>query len=436
MLHARKVLIAVLLMLTLALSSCTVNLPQAAPSAGSSTGSVTPDGEMTLSVMHSMSPDEAKSIVFDEILDAFMAAHPNITVSVEIVPDTDIALKAETAFVGGVEPDLVFHNYPLESANWIIDGMTIDLSEYLGAWDLSNTFYPSALEGYTTTDGQLAALPIEGFTWPVWYNTAIFEAAGVEIPQTIDDLTQAATALRAAGYQPFATGGSDWTGARLFMLILSAHVSPAEFERLLMEGGYAENPAAVAAIENFVAMREAGVFVDDAEGLEFSSMNEMFFAGEAAMMHGGSWSFGEAPEDIVGDIVLGGFPLPADSPHANPVMFGGFGAKAIHVTRNGSENLAAIEPFVRYFYQPDVFVGFVNETGMVAPVKNLPVDGSKVPPLFADSLSLPETTDFAGNPDLTPPDITAQWDQIANDAYIPGDMGAEEIVAALDALYQ
>ncbi len=33
----------------------------------------------------------------------------------------------------------------------------------------------------------MIAFPIEGFTWPIWYNTKVFKAAGVEIPKTTDE---------------------------------------------------------------------------------------------------------------------------------------------------------------------------------------------------------------------------------------------------------
>jgi multiple sugar transport system substrate-binding protein len=212
-------------------------------------------------------------------------------------------------------------------------------------------------------------------------------------------------------------------------------LTPDEFNTLLQEGGYADNPAVVAATETFVTLRDGGVFADDVEGLEFSSMNEMFFAADAAIMHAGSWSYAELPEDMVSQVVLGGFPLPADSPHVKPVMFGGFGALALHVTRNGAENLDAVQTFVQYLFRPDVFVQFVNEAGMVTPVKGLAVDETAVPPLFSASLSLPEVAEFSGNPDLVPGEIGDPWIAVVTDGFIPQGMSATEILESLDALY-
>jgi multiple sugar transport system substrate-binding protein len=392
--------------------------------------------EVTLTILSPVNPDEPVAPVWDAIYANFQEAHPNITVEVESVPSDELVVKAETAYVGGVEQDIILQNYPHLTDNWIKDGLTIDLSGYLEEWGLGDTFYESAIDDYLTDDGELPALPITGFTWPIWYNTAILDEAGVDVPESLEELIATAPAIRDAGYGPIVTGGSDWTGARLYMLLLSSYMTPEEFNTLLREGGYADNPAVVEATEKFVAMRDQGVFVDNVEGLEFSSMNATFFAGEAAVMHAGSWSFGEAPEELVDSIYLGGLPLPEGSPHDNPVMFGGFGAMAFHVTRNGADNLDAVKAFAQYLYQPDVFVQFVNQAGMVAPVKDLPVDESAVPPLFADSLSLPERAEFSGNPDLVPGEIGDPWIAVVSDGFIPNGMTAEEILVGLDALYE
>ena len=400
------------------------------------TDTPTPEPQ-TLTILHSMTADEAKSSTFNDIVAAFEDENPNITVEQEVVPGDELVTRAETAYVGGVEEDIVLMNYPHLTANWIKDGMTIDLSPYLEEWGLGDTFYASAMEDYTNEDGQVPALPMEGYNWPIWYNTAILEEAGVDVPPaTMEDFVAAAQKIRDAGYQPFSTGGSDWTGARFYMLLLSAYMPVEEVNGLFEEGGYMDSLAAMEATEQFVEMRDTGFFADDVEGLEFSSQNALFFSGEAAMVHAGSWSYAETGGDIDDDVYLGGVPLPDGSPRDMPVILGGYGAKAVHVTRNGAENLDAVKAFIQYLYQPDVFVAFVNETGMIAPIKNLPVDESAVPHLFADSLSLPERTELGGNADSVPGEIGDAWIAVVNDAYIPNSKTAEEILTELDALYE
>jgi len=83
-----------------------------------------------------------------------------------------------------------------------------------------------------------------------------------------------------------------------------------EFGEYYRKGNFSDSANFVKSVELFVQLRDAGVFADDAEGLEFATMNELFFSGQAAMVHAGSWSFAELPAELQPDVVVGGFPIP------------------------------------------------------------------------------------------------------------------------------
>lgn len=392
--------------------------------------------EVTLTILHNWGPDDAKGPIFQSIAEEFMAQNPDIVIEQEIIPDEEIFTKVEVSFVGGEESDLVFQNYFGPSLAWVDDGVTIPVTDYLTEWGLEKYYIDAALAQYTRSDGEVAAFPLEGFNWPIWYNTAIFEEAGVDIPTTSEEMIEVAEAIRAAGYEPFAIGGSDWTGARLHQMFMVSGLSEAETQELLANGGFTESESALAAMQAFVEWRDSGVFAENAEGLEFSSMNELFFSGQAAMMHGGSWSYAEAPEDLMPVIELGGLPVTDLGAFDQPTAWAGFSAKGIHITRNGSQKMDAVERFVTFFMQPENMVKFVEETGMVPPYKNLDVDESALNPLFVKSLSLPESITYVIPAELViPGPVIELWDKVAFDAFIPNGMSAEEILAALDEVY-
>ncbi|MAU08286.1 MAG: hypothetical protein CL607_00575 [Anaerolineaceae bacterium] len=390
----------------------------------------------TISVVTNWGPDDPKGPVLQSIFDDFMAANPDITIDVDVISNDDIPTKLETSYLGGAESDIVMFNLLGPSLSWVEDGLAMPVTEYVEAWGLSDSFLPVALDQWTL-DGEIAAFPLEGFNWPVWYNTTIFEEAGVDIPTTTDELLVAAEAIRAAGYQPFAIGGSDWTGVRLFQMVLASGLTQDEVASLFGEGGFSENDHAKAAVETFVELRDAGVFADSVEGLEFNTMNELFFSGEAAMMHGGAWSYGEIPEEVMDSVVLGGFPMLPDSPSAAPAWWSGFGAKGIWITRNGLEKLDAIEQLITFIYQPDMVGRFVEQAGMVPPIAGVEVDADLLNPLFVQSLSLAES-DAATFVPLTelyiPGQVLPSLDSISTDIYIPGTT-AEDFLAEMDSIY-
>jgi multiple sugar transport system substrate-binding protein len=181
----------------------------------------------------------------------------------------------------------------------LTDGVVIPVTPYLAEWGLEGKFKENALSDFTV-DGELAAFPIEGFNWPIWYNTEILEKAGVQdVPNTWDELTDAAQKIRAAGFQPFVLGGKDWTGGDWFLTVITAALGNEQAAELFANGGFSQNADARAFVEAFVQMRDAGVFADNVEGLEFESMNAMFFEGKAGLMHAGSWSYAELPDELM-----------------------------------------------------------------------------------------------------------------------------------------
>jgi ABC-type glycerol-3-phosphate transport system substrate-binding protein len=185
-----------------------------------------------------------------------------------------------------------------------------------------------------------------------------------------------------------------------------------------------------------VELRDAGLFADDSPGLEFSSMNEAFFSGQAAMMHGGSWSFAECPDEVKQHTIVSGFPLPADSPHQKPILPAGYVGKGIWITRNGSENLDAVEKFIKFFYQPEMIARFVEQAGMTPPLKDVPVDESTLDPLFLQSLQWGDSIELVEVIDLYIP--TTLWEpltKITKEAYLL-DTPADKIVSDLDAAWE
>lgn len=393
--------------------------------------------ELTLTMLHNMGPDAPVGPTFQSIVDEFAATHPDITIEQQLDTGENVETLFETAYLAGEEPDIVMHNYLGPVRTWLADGLIIPLETYAAEWGLADRLLDDAVEQYTNADGHLEGIPMMGYNWPVWYNTAILAEAGLgSIPLTHDELIEAASKVRAAGYQPFATGGSDWTGAQDFEFIIMARLAPDQIQQLFDNGGWSADLDARAAVEAFVALRDAGVFVDNVEGLEFSSRNEMFFSGKAAMMHGGSWNYGEVPDELVDDIVLGGFPLPPGSPYERPTWWNAYLVKGLYVSRNGANKIDAIGEFVKFLYQPENIARLVEAGSFLPVIKDVLLDEQDLAPLFIKSLNLTDELGYILTADeVVPGDLWAGWDRIGNSAYVPGTSG-EELLKAMDLLYE
>ena len=387
---------------------------------------------VTLTIWHNWGPDDAKGPAMKAILADFMKANPSITIKDEVYVDADIPLKVETASTAKQEPDLVFVQRVGDVYTWTDSGVTLPVNDWLTQWGLADKFKPVAVSNYTQADGKIQAFPLEGYVWPIWYNTKVFAAAGVPIPTTTDDLLAAVKKIRAAGDQPI-IASNDGMGQYLFTLIMQTVMTDDEAIQCIGKGDWTV-PDCIKGVQLFVQLRDAGAFVDGVEGIDYPTANTKFGAGKVAMSHFGAWEFG-APEvaTVVPDVQLGGFPLPAGSPHKLPIYYSAFSAKGIWVTPNGATKLDAVKTFIQYFYQPSVMAQFVEQAGMISPLKDETVDKTKVTPLFTQDLS--KIAEVAETPDFyLPPAVATDFGRVSSEAFTPGTT-ADKILADLKAAY-
>jgi multiple sugar transport system substrate-binding protein len=427
---------ALLVILSMILTACG-GTPTSAPATSAPPATAAPTAApepVTLTMWHNWGPDDAKYEAWRSILDDFMAANPNITIKDEVYVDADIPLKLETAVTAGQEPDLVLSGGIGSAMDWVKNGVVQPVTGYLTEWGIKDQFLDSALLQYTDSNGDVIAFPLEGFTWPIWYNTKVIESVGKTVPKTTDELIALAKALRDAGKDgPVIASGADGMGSYLFYLIVQSAMTDKD-SMAAFGGGDWTIPNAIKGVQTFVQLRDAGVFVNGVEGVDYGGAEARFGTGEVAMCHYGAWAFGdEAMAKILPDIKIGGFPIPAGSPHKLPVYFAGFSAKGIFITPNGNEKIDAVKKFVEFVFQPEMIGRLVEQAGMSPSIKTVVVDESKLNPLFAQTLKMDAEVVFILD-SYAPGAVMTDLNRITQEAFAPG-MTADQILAELTAAY-
>ncbi len=125
---------------------------------------------------------------FNSIFDEFNEANENIDVNVQFEPWTELDQKLTTSLAGGVGPDIFMHG--ASAAAGFEDGGQIEpLTPYLNDWDDLSDFNEGYLEAGRVGDNYYV-LPIQGANRMMFYRTDIFEEAGVEVPDTIEELIE------------------------------------------------------------------------------------------------------------------------------------------------------------------------------------------------------------------------------------------------------
>jgi multiple sugar transport system substrate-binding protein len=182
-------------------------------------------------------------------------------------------------------------------------------------------------------------------------------------------------------------------------------------------------------------LRDAGVFVDNVEGLNAMDMEQAFFTDKAAMMSSGSWVMTHVPDTVAEHVTLGGLPIMPGSPYDKPTTWSDTGGLAFCVTRNGAKNLDAVKKFVQFFYTEPHMASLV-EAASITPPFPVTVDESKLGPIFKQSLTLSDKYQtFLFTDPMFPPSVARGIDMAAAQAFQPGT-SVDAILQALDDAYK
>jgi ABC-type glycerol-3-phosphate transport system substrate-binding protein len=357
----------------------------------------------------------------------------NATDGLETIDD-----QVENAVAAGKSPDVVIVNLYDKTLGWQDAGVTVPVDNYLKEWGLADKMKAGALDEWRVggkPGGKLQGLPFSGFSWPVWYNTDLLKKAGVsKVPTTTDELIDASKKLRAAHIQPLTVGGNDWTGQKLFYQIAQSYTDAAAMEKVMGSGGYCATPSVMRGIKLFTQLRDAGVFTDNAAGLNGDAMYAAYYSGKAAMMSAGSWAYTDAKKSGTGvetHTTLAGLPLPSGSVYQNPTALQGFTGVGFMITKRGAskDRIDNVRKFITSFYKDPAVGDFVKDASILPPTTG---DFAKyaTDPLLAQSLKLDKTVDYAVVPDVWIGSASDPIIQVLTGAY--GKSSADTICEGLD----
>jgi multiple sugar transport system substrate-binding protein len=395
----------------------------------------TASDEVTLTLLHSEPETTAAGAALKLAIEAFEAEFPEITIEQNIVAILDLPEVYETAVLAGEPPDIVFINLFGRPLEWLAQEATLPVSSLMDEWGLRDQVNDLALQDWTHENGELQGFPYFGFKWPVWYNTAQLTAAGVaDLPTSTEDLIATTDALTEAGFGGIAVGGADWSGNKLFWQILQAYL-PNEAALEMFRSGDFSGQDVRKGIDLFVALRDAGVFVQSVEGLTADTMTAQFFAEDAAIMPSGSWAFESTPENLIASVELGGFPNPSDGVWDKPTAYAGYTSSGWWLSPDASDKIDAVHSFIEFMYRPETAALFADQ-GLVMALNDVPIDQATLNPLLVSSLTdLDDRVSYVVLPDLyIPTAVLTATERVTSLAYTPGT-SADDILEGLEAAY-
>lgn len=230
-------------------------------------------------------------------------------------------------------------------------------------------------------DGSIYAVPMNNVQPVVmYYNRAVFEEAGIEVPADWDELLDAVETFNAEGVYPFALAGASRWPMLMWASYLTDRIGgPEVFEAVMAgESDAWSHPAILEALEKCQELVEAGAF-DPGFSSVTADQNEdaqLLADGQAAMLLQGSWVYSRMLEDAAdfadsGDFAFTTFPdVPGGG--GDPANIVGNPANFWSVSENAAEESqeAAVSYLSEHLFN-DEYVDRMLETGNIPPLEGL-----------------------------------------------------------------
>ena len=229
--------------------------------------------------------DKAQEPYLQACVEEFNKLYPDVKITLEPNTWDDYWTKLEAAATGGSMADVFWMNGP-NIAKYAKGGILMPATDLIEKYGLDTANYPAGLINLYCIDGVQYALPKDFDTIGLWYNKAMFDAAGLAYPTddwTWEDLTEAAKALTKDGVYGFAAGYDTQSG--IYNTIHAAGGYIINDDKTASGYDLAETQAG---IQCWIDLMEAGVSPSQASLEETNSSTQML-NGQIAMSFQGSW---------------------------------------------------------------------------------------------------------------------------------------------------
>lgn len=270
------------------------------------------DGEIVgreISWLLSRPADGGIISVVKEIADEYAEEHPGFSLNLITTPDRPSYLqKLETLAAADQLPEFFDTDATPFTRKLVDQGKLVDVEALLQDLGIYDQFRPLALDYQRFDDGSLYMIPFEFEMEFFWYNTALFEQAGVSVPATLDDFADLCGPLRESGVIPFALDGQDgWPLARYmsyqpFRLAGGEYLNELKRAEVLLS-----DEVGTTASEWLSELGAEGCFAEGFSSQGYTDARDLFTSGKAAVYQIGTWELAaltspDLPEGVKGNI--------------------------------------------------------------------------------------------------------------------------------------
>ncbi len=428
----------------LALAAMAVAAPALAACTGASAPSgepvvINPEGEIKpreITWLLSRAADGAVISTMQEIAEEYAAEHSGFKLTLITTPDRPSYIqKYETLAAANKLPELFDTDATPFAQRLAKQNRMVDVAALLDSFGITDSYRPSALDYQRFDDGSLYMIPLEYGIEVFWYNKALFAAAGVEVPTSLDDFPELCTKLAASGVTPIALDGLDGWPLERWVAYQPFRVAGEDYIKTLKraQAAFSDEPGRKMA-QWLHDLGAAGAFQQGFSSVGYTDAQNLFTSGKAAIYNMGTWELPslattELPADLQENI--GFFTLPTvagGKTEANEYV----APSGIGVAVNAATYDPLIHDFLRFALEryPDKYAA----TGLMGPTTVEPVIPDNALPIYQEAIDeAAKVTGTALMPWDTQLDPTTNTTLVQEQVLlVQGDISVEEFIKTMD----
>jgi len=302
--------VSTVMVISFLLSGCAAEQPAAEEEAKEEVAEEEAGTQLELSIMHQFpraDTDNQENVMFNELSDEYVAAHPEIKFNITAIDQTDFHVKLQALAAGDDLPDVFFVKGSWIT-NFVENDLLLDFTPYFEDCPWKDSYRMSMLEAFKR-DGKLYGLPIQfAPTSILYYNSDLWKSIGYDsFPMDWDEIKSAAKKFEEEGITPFAAGNKDsWFFESCWLSTLGDRFTGTEWtQNIILDNGKSKftDPEFVASLEFLLDLAQAGLFNVDFNAITGQQMITLYSTGKAASTVDGYWAIGsinaQAPPEIL-----------------------------------------------------------------------------------------------------------------------------------------
>ena len=305
----------------------------------------------TINYWHTFT-SQSEQAGLDEVLKLFAAAHPDITVTPENIPNPEFMAKITAAVVANTRPSVT----GLSSERFrdlLAMGALTDITDRVAGWERRADFADQRFTAITA-DGKIYGVPALTFVDWIYYRKDWFEAAGIAPPTTLAEMYDAAVKLTDAGANRFGFGLRGGPGGQNIIInMMEAFGSPVQHA----DGSIGlDREKAIAGVAFWSEMGKNAA-PPSAPNDGFRQIIEGFQTGQTAMIYHHTGSYQDIASKLEPGVQFGTMPIPVGP--VNRVARLAYGYNTI----TKPEDADAGWEWIKFWGEPDAAVAFLEKTG-------------------------------------------------------------------------